>query len=168
MESRPSQPAPGTGSQIQETVNFPLRPGENVLFVTRWDGGWANSILTYVLLGGFFIVGLIIGDFWGLFALVIGFAAALRLTFEVISRVMGRAVLTDQRIVAKGFPNPLVKKEVELKDVQGLDAGVDLMRAGGGMSRMTVIERSGSKKGIIIPNASKFVEAYNKRFHPAA
>ena len=135
-----------------------------MVFVTRWDGGWANSIATYVLFGILFIVGLfIVGDFWAFFALVMGFSALLRLIFEVLSRVNGRAVLTNQRIVVKGMPSPWISKEIELTDVQGLNAGVDLVRAGGGMSAMTVNLRSGKKQRIVLPNASKFAEAYNAR-----
>ena len=71
MESRPSQQAQGMGSQSHEPVNFPLRPGEQVVFVTRWDGGWANSIATFVILGIGCLLGLIIGDFWAFVGLVI-------------------------------------------------------------------------------------------------
>jgi hypothetical protein len=164
MESRPSQQAQGTGPQSQEPVNFPLRPGEQVVFVTRWDGGWANSIATFAILGIACLAGLIIGDFWAFVGLVFGFATIAKLILEVLSRVNGRAVLTNHRIVVKGLPSPFISKEIELTDVQGLNAGADLVRAGGGMSSMTVTSRSGSKKGIVIPNASKFVEAYNARF----
>jgi len=163
MENRPSQPAQGTGPQTQGAVNFPLRPGEEVVFVTRWDGGWANSVATFAILGIGCLAGLIIGDFLAFVGLVFGFATIIKLILEILSRANGRAVLTNQRIVVKGLPSPFISKEIELSDVQGLNAGTDLVRAGGGMSRMTVVRRSGSKKGIVIPNASKFVQAYNER-----
>jgi hypothetical protein len=163
MENRPGQPAQGMGPQSQESVSFPLRPGEQVVFVTRWDGGWANSIATFVILGIACLAGLIMGGFWAFVGLVFGFATIIKLTLEVLSRISGRAVLTNQRIVVKGLPSPFISKEIELTDVEGVSAGVDLVRAGGGMSTMTVISRSGSKKGIVIPNAAKFVEAYNTR-----
>lgn len=153
MENKPIQPAP-------EPLNLPLHPGEQVLFVTRWDGGWANSIATFVFLGIASIVGLIIGDFLGFVALVLLIATLIKLTLELASRANGRAVLTNQRILVRGIPSPFVSGEVDLADAQSLEAGTDLLRAGGGTSTLTVIMRSGAKKGIVVPNASKIVEAY--------
>ena len=131
MESKPIQPAP-------EPLNFPLRSGEQAIFVTRWDGGWANSIATFVFLGIASIVGLIIGDFWAFVGLCLMIATLIKLTLELASRANGRAVLTNQRILVRGIPSPFVSREVDLADAQGLDAGTDLLRAGGGTSTLTV------------------------------
>jgi hypothetical protein len=161
MENKPVQPPQGTGPQTQEKLNFPLRPGEQAVFITRWDGGYPNSIATFIFLGAASLAGLIIGDFWGFVGVGLGIATLIKLSLEITCRLNGRAVLTDQRILVRGIPSPFVSREVELKDVQELEAGIDMLRTGGGTSTLTVITRSGSKKGIVVPNASKIVEAYN-------
>jgi hypothetical protein len=150
--------------QTQESVNFPLRPGEQVIYVSRWTGGWTNSIITLVIIAVAAFVGLIMGDIWAYMGFFMGFALLVRIIFEIVSRVNGRAVLTDQRIVVKAIPSPWINKEVDLRDVRSLDAGTDLVRAGTGMSGLGIIDRSGSRRSIVIPNASAFVAAFNACF----
>jgi hypothetical protein len=158
------QPAPIFMSLRSKPVQFPLRPGEQILFISRWDGGWVNSIVTYVILGIFCLVALILGHSWTFIGLLIGLATLLKFIFEIISRLNGKAFLTNQRIVVWALPSPWINKEFELKDVQALEAKVDMIRVGGGMSRLTVITPSGSRKGIVVPHATGLVQAYNASF----
>lgn len=161
MENKPSQTAQG-GQTISH--NFPLRPGEQVLFVARWDGGWLNSIANFVILGILSIAGLALGGIFILAGLFFGFLMVIMLVTEIVRRVSGRAVLTNQRIVVKGLPTIFVNKEIALADVRDLTTRSDLMRAGTGMSKVTVISPSGTKTGITIPHAAQFVQAYTANF----
>lgn len=164
MANITGQPAQGTGAQIQQPVHFQLRAGEHVLLVTRWDGGYANSIGVFLVLGILSVLGMASGrDIWTFAGLVLGFATFIKFSLEMLSRLVGSATLTDQRIVVRGLPSPLVNREFELKDVQELKAPTDLIRVGGGMSSMTVITRDGKKRGVIVPHASKFAEVFNAR-----
>lgn len=158
------QPVQGVGPQLQQVAHIPLRPGEQVLLVSRWDGGWANSVGVFVVLCILSVVGMGSGkDIWTFAGLVMGFATAVKLSLELLSRASGRAVLTDQRIVVRGLPSPFVNSEIELKDIQRLEAPTDLLRVGGGMSSLKVITLAGKTRGIVLPHASKFVEAFNAR-----
>lgn len=157
----PVMPQPNT------SIGFPLRPNETVLFVSRWEGGWANSIATYVLIGIVSLAGvLLFRDFFFFLGLLLGFLLIMRLIMDIISRTTGRAVLTNQRIVVKRIPAVWTNKEIELRDVAGLDASVDVFRAGAGMSKMTIISPTGVRSGIVIPNASSLAVAYTAYFHP--
>lgn len=163
MTNLSGQPEQGTDSQRRNLANIPLRPDEEVLLVTRWDGGWANSVGVFLFLGIVSIACLLSGKDIGVFVgLVFGAATLIKLMLEILSRLNGRAVLTSQRIAVRGLPNPFVQNEVELKDVQDLKAGTDLIRVGGGMSTMTIVTRAGKKRRIVVAHASSIVEAYQR------
>lgn len=166
MANVTGQPVQGTGAQIQQPLHFQLRAGEHVLIVTRWDGGWANSVGVFLVLGILSVLGLFSGvGLWTFAGMILGLSTAIKFGLELISRLTGSAVLTDQRIVVKGLPSPFVSSQVELKDIQRLEAPTDLLRVGGGMSSLKAITLAGKTRGIVLPHASKIVEAYNARFH---
>ncbi len=166
MTNETGQPTQGVGPQRQDTAHISLRPNEEVWLVTRWDGGWLNSLGVFLLLGIVSIACLLSGKSIGVFiGLVIGAATAIKLILEILSRYNGRAVLTNQRIMVQGLPSPFVNNEIELKDVQELKTGTDMIRMGGGMSNMTVITRAGKSRGIVVAHASSLVEAYHQHLH---
>ncbi len=161
------QPVQGADRQPKDTAHIPLRPGEEVLLVTHWDGGWPNSVGVFLLLGIVSIACLLSDkSFYVFVGFVLGIATAIKFILEILSRTYGRAVLTDQRILVRGLPSPLVNREIELKDVQELKTGTDMLRAGGGMSTMTVVTRAGKSRSLVVAHASSLVEAY--RTHPHA
>jgi hypothetical protein len=135
-----------------ESVSFPLRTGERVLYIERWTKGWSSFFIALILFMIIFILCEWMGSFFAIIGIVGGLYGAFLLTMMIISILSGKAILTNQRIVVKRLPRPWTNKEIQLEDVEGLyNSG-----------RLRVKKKNGTYQEMMVPDVIEFIEAYEK------
>jgi hypothetical protein len=168
-----------------ENVNFALHSGEKVLCITRWKprsfmgvvGIFLIAVVDLMLIGAGFMLILayagwnpssFLASIW-VRLLIVGLYAFLSIDklFYLITRMIGKVILTNQRLVVKRIPTLTKSYEIALHEVRELAADSrkpfpEIGMTFQGLGLLIVKYPSGLQKKLVLPDVRSLVSAHHQ------